>query len=96
LSRVSRNDIKIISDACERSQTPTVVDHRSNNCIGFLVVAQEKLLGPDNKQSGGAPLALQDASVKRKIDGHVLDCGSVLPLFSSKIEDVICKKSGVR
>jgi hypothetical protein len=34
---------------------PTVIGHRSDNCIRFLVVAQGKLLGPDNKQSGGAP-----------------------------------------
>jgi hypothetical protein len=30
---------------------PTVIGHRSDNCIGFLVVAQGKLLGPDNKQT---------------------------------------------
>jgi hypothetical protein len=49
------NDIKIISDACQRSQTPTVVGHRSNNRVSFLVVAQGKLLGLDNKQTSGAP-----------------------------------------
>src|SRR5581483_12199350 len=41
LSRVSTNDIKIISDVCERSQIPTVTGHRSNNWISFLSLRKE-------------------------------------------------------
>jgi len=49
--------------------------------------AQGKLLGLDNNLSGGAPPHSQDASAKRRIAAHVLHCGSVLPLFSSKTEE---------
>ncbi len=63
---------------------------------GFLVVAQGKLLGLDNKQNSGAPSHPKTRAGNVELTAIVLDCGSILPLFSSKIEDVMCKKSDVR